>query len=86
MSETLKGTFTLEFDDPADAPGVDLLQVENIVASPVPGMASRQGFRISETQATTDSILHFACWHVFYYLASNLLADTFIVNKPLPRH
>ena len=81
VAETLNGSFTLEFDYPADAPGTDLLQVENIVASPVPGMVSRQGFRISEVQATTDSMLHVVCLHVFYDLASNLVADTFIVNK-----
>ncbi|WP_099333245.1 phage tail spike protein, partial [Actinomyces minihominis] len=79
--ETLNGSFTLEFDYPAGAPNADLLVVESIVAAPVPGMSARQGFRISEIGATTDSMLHVVCLHVFYDLATNLVADTFIVNK-----
>ena len=81
MSEDLNGASTFEFDYPADAPNADLVVVENIVATPVPGMTVRQGFRVSEIQATTDAMLHVVCLHVFYDLATNLVADTFIVNK-----
>ncbi len=81
VAETLNGSFTFEFDYPSDAPAAELLAVENIVAAPVPGESQRQGFRISEIQATTDALLHVVCLHVFYDLASNLVADTFIVNK-----
>ncbi len=81
VAEDLNGAFTFEFDYPADAPNADLLVVENIVATPVPGMTARQGFRVSEIQAQTDSMLHVVCLHVFYDLATNLVADTFIVNK-----
>lgn len=46
VAEDLNGAFTFEFDYPADAPNADLLVVENIVATPVPGMSARQGFRV----------------------------------------
>ena len=81
VAEDLNGAFTFEFDYPADAPNADLLVVENIIATPVPGMTVRQGFRVSEIQAQTASLLHVVCLHVFYDLATNLVADTFIVNK-----
>ena len=81
VSEELNGGFSLSFTYPADAPLAEHLVVENIVACPVPGMDARQGFRISEVVTTLDGLVEVTCFHVFYDLASNLIADTFVVNK-----
>ena len=55
--------------------------LENIVATPAPGIQSRQGFRITEITTTLDGLLEITAHHVFYDLAANLIADTYVVNK-----
>lgn len=81
VSEELGGGFTLSFTYPADAPLARYLVPENIVACPVPGIDGRQGFRVSEVVTRLDGLVQVTCFHVFYDLASNLVADTFVVNK-----
>ena len=79
--EELGGEFSLTFTYPADDPSATHLVVENIVAAPVPGLEQRQGFRISEVVTTLDGFLEVSAFHVFYDLAANLIADTYVVNK-----
>ncbi|MDO5722413.1 MAG: phage tail spike protein [Actinomycetaceae bacterium] len=81
VREELNGAFTLSFTYPANAPLAQALLLENIVACPVPGMDTRQGFRISERVTTVDGLVEVTCLHLFYDLAANLVADTFVVNK-----
>ncbi|MDK7733154.1 phage tail spike protein [Propionimicrobium lymphophilum] len=79
--EELNGKFVLSFSYPADGPAAQHLVLENIVACRVPGMQVRQGFRISEVATTLDGLFEVTAHHVFYDLAANLVADTFVVNK-----
>ncbi len=79
--EELGGEFSLTFTYPADGPAAQHLTLENIVAVPVPGLEQRQGFRISEVVTTLDGMLEVTAFHVFYDLAANLIADTYVVNK-----
>ena len=79
--EELGGEFSLTFTYPADGPAATHLVLENIVAAPVPGLEQRQGFRISEVATTLDGMLEVTAFHVFYDLAANLIADTYVVNK-----
>ena len=81
VTEELGGEFSLTFTYPADGPAATHLVLENIVAAPVPGLEQRQGFRISEVVTTLDGFLEVTAFHVFYDLAANLVADTFVVNK-----
>lgn len=81
VTEELGGEYSLTFSYPADAPAASLLILEAIVACPVPGMSQRQGFRIHEVTTTLDGLLEITCFHLFYDLAANLIADTFVVNK-----
>lgn len=79
--EELGGEFSLTFTYPADGPAAQHLTLENIVAAPVPGLEQRQRFRISEVATTLDGMLEVTAFHVFYDLAANLIADTYVVNK-----
>lgn len=81
VTEELNGGFTLRFNYPADGPAAQHLVLENIVATPAPGIQSRQGFRITEITTTLDGLLEITAHHVFFDLAANLVADTFVVNK-----
>lgn len=81
VTEELGGAFTLTFSYPAEAPAASLLTLEAIVGCPVPGMSTRQGFRIHEVTTTLDELLEVTAFHLFYDLAANLIADTFVVNK-----
>lgn len=81
VTEELGGEFSLTFTYPADGPAATHLVVENIVAAPVPRLEQRQGFRISEVVTTLDGMLEVTAFHVFYDLAGNLIADTYVVNK-----
>ncbi|MBS6620454.1 MAG: phage tail protein [Varibaculum cambriense] len=81
VTEELGGEFSLTFTYPADGPAATHLVVENIVAAPVPRLEQRQGFRISEVVTTLDGMLEVSAFHVFYDLAANLIADTYVVNK-----
>lgn len=81
VAEELNGGFTLRFNYPADGPAAQHLVLENIVATPAPGIQSRQGFRITEITTTLDGLLEITAHHVFYDLAANLIADTYVVNK-----
>lgn len=81
VAEELNGGFTLTFNYPADGPAAQHLVLENIVATPAPGIQSRQGFRITEVTTTLDGLLEITAHHVFYDLAANLIADTYVVNK-----
>lgn len=81
VAEELNGGFTLRFNYPAEGPATEYLVLENIVAAPAPGIQSRQGFRITEVTTNLDGLLEITAHHVFYDLAANLVADTFVVNK-----
>lgn len=81
VSQELNGKFSLTFSYPVDGPAANLLVIENIVATPVPGINVRQGFRISEVTTSLDGILEIVAHHVFYDLSANLIADTYVVNK-----
>ena len=81
VTEELGGEFSLTFTYPADGPAAQHLVLENIVAAPVPGLEQRQGFRISEVVTTIEGLLEVTAFHVFYDLAANLIADTYVVNK-----
>ncbi len=81
VTEELGGQYSLTFTYPADVPAAHLLTLENLVACPVPGALMRQGFRIHEVTTTLDGLLEVTAFHVFYDLAANLVADTFVVNK-----
>lgn len=79
--EELDGQYALSLVYPADAPLAEKLTLETIVAAPVPGNEVRQGFRIHEVTTTLDGLLEVTAFHVFYDLAGNFIADTFVVNK-----
>lgn len=81
VTEELGGEFSLTFTYPADGPAAQHLILENVVAAPVPGLEQRQGFRISEVVTTLDGFFEVNAFHVFYDLAANLIADTYVVNK-----
>lgn len=81
VTEELGGEFSLTFTYPADGPAATHLVLENIVAAPVPGLEQRQGFRIGEVVTTIEGLLEVTAFHVFYDLAANLIADTYVVNK-----
>lgn len=81
VTEELGGEFSLTFTYPADGPAATHIVLENIVAAPVPRLEQRQGFRISEVVTTLDGMLEVTAFHVFYDLAANLIADTYVVNK-----
>lgn len=81
VTEELGGEFLLTFTYLADGPAAEHLTLENIVAAPVPGLKLRQGFRISEVVTTLEGMLEVSAFHVFYDLAANLIADTYVVNK-----
>lgn len=81
VTEELGGEFSLTFTYPADGPAATHIVLENIVAAPVPRLEQRQGFRISEVVTTLDGMLEVSAFHVFYDLAANLIADTYVVNK-----
>ncbi|MDK7162862.1 MULTISPECIES: phage tail spike protein [unclassified Winkia] len=81
VTEELGGEFSLTFTYPADGPAATHIVLENIVAAPVPRLEQRQGFRISEIATTLEGMLEVTAFHVFYDLAANLIADTYVVNK-----
>lgn len=81
VSQELNGKFSLTFSYPFDGPAANQLVIENIVAAPVPGISTRQGFRISEVTTSLDGTLEVVAHHVFYDLSANLIADTYVVNK-----
>ena len=81
VTEELGGEFSLTFTYSADGPAATHLLLENVVAAPVPGLEQRQGFRISEVVTTLDGFLEVTAFHIFYDLAANLIADTYVVNK-----
>ena len=81
VSEELGSHFMLSFSYPADGSAAKHLRLENIVAAPVAGVEDRQGFRITEVVTTLDGMLEVTAHHVFYDLAANLIADTYVVNK-----
>ncbi|MGJ9482079.1 phage tail spike protein [Actinotignum sp. GS-2025e] len=80
VTEELDGAFSLSFIYPADGPLAAALKLENIVVCLIPG-GYRQGFRIHQVQTRNDRLLEVTCFHVFYDLAANLIADTNIINK-----
>lgn len=81
VTQELNGKFSLTFSYPIEGPAAILLVIENIVAAPVPGISTRQGFRISEVTTSLDGMLEVVAHHVFYDLSANLIADTYVVNK-----
>lgn len=81
VREELGGAYTLTITYPADGPLASLLVVETIIAAPVPGFSARQGFRIREVTTSLDGLLEVSAFHVFYDLAGNFIADTYVVNN-----
>lgn len=81
VHEQIGGQYLLQFSYPANAPAAQHLQPENIIASPTPTSATRQGFRICQITHTVDDLLDVTAFHVFYDLSANLIPDTFVVNK-----
>ncbi|QXB17555.1 phage minor structural protein, N-terminal region [Corynebacterium coyleae] len=81
VMEELGGAYQLTVTYPADGPLASQLAVEAIIAAPVPGTTIRQGFRIHEVTTTLDGLLEITAFHLFYDLAGNFIADTFVVNK-----
>lgn len=79
--EELGGAYQLTVTYPADGPLASQLAVEAIIAAPVPGTTIRQGFRIHEVTTSLDGLLEVTAFHLFYDLAGNFIADTFVVNK-----
>ncbi|CAB0561900.1 peptidase [Corynebacterium diphtheriae] len=79
--EELGGVYQLTITYPADGPLASKLAVDAIIAAPVPGTTIRQGFRIHEVTTTLDGLLEVTAFHLFYDLAGNFIADTFVVNK-----
>lgn len=79
--EELGGAYQLTVTYPADGPLASQLVVEAIIAAPVPGTTIRQGFRIHEVTTSLDGLLEVTAFHLFYDLAGNFIADTFVVNK-----
>ena len=79
--EELGGAYQLTVTYPADGPLASKLVVEAIIAAPVPGTTIRQGFRIHEVTTSLDGLLEVTAFHLFYDLAGNFIADTFVVNK-----
>ena len=79
--ENLGGAYQLTVTYPADGPLASKLAVEAIIAAPVPGTTIRQGFRIHEVTTSLDGLLEVTAFHLFYDLAGNFIADTFVVNK-----
>ncbi|WP_368920710.1 phage tail spike protein [Corynebacterium striatum] len=79
--EELGGAYQLTVTYPADGPLALKLAVEAIIAAPVPGTTIRQGFRIHEVTTSLDGLLEVTAFHLFYDLAGNFIADTFVVNK-----
>lgn len=81
VTEELNGEYSLSFVYPADGPLAKHLVLEAVIAAPVPGTTGRQGFRIHEVSTTLDGLLQVTAFHVFYDLAGNFIADTYVVNK-----
>ena len=81
VMEELGGAYQLTVTYPADGPLASKLAVEAIIAAPVPGTTIRQGFRIHEVTTSLDGLLEVTAFHLFYDLAGNFIADTFVVNK-----
>lgn len=81
VREELGGAYQLTLTYPADGPLASLLVVEAIIAAPVPGFSARQGFRIREVTTSLDGLLEVSAFHVFYDLAGNFIADTYVVGK-----
>lgn len=81
VREELGGQYSLSLVYPADGPLAKHLTIEAIIAAPVPGLSTRQGFRIHEISTTLDGLLEITAFHVFYDLAANFIADTYVVNK-----
>lgn len=81
VMEELGGAYQLTVTYPADGPLASKLVVEAIIAAPVPGTTIRQGFRIHEVTTSLDGLLEVTAFHLFYDLAGNFIADTFVVNK-----
>lgn len=79
--EELGGAYQLTVTYPVDGPLASKLAVEAIIAAPVPGTTIRQGFRIHEVTTSLDGLLEVTAFHLFYDLAGNFIADTFVVNK-----
>ena len=79
--EELGGAYQLTVTYPADGPLASKLVVEAIIAAPGPGTTIRQGFRIHEVTTSLDGLLEVTAFHLFYDLAGNFIADTFVVNK-----
>ncbi|MCI6583585.1 MAG: phage tail protein [Mobiluncus sp.] len=81
VTEKLNASFMLEFDYPAWGEYADKLTIGAIVACPVPWSSQKQAFRITAIDTSIDQVLHVEAVHVFFDLAHNLIADTFVVNK-----
>ncbi len=81
VMEELGGAYQLTIVYPANGPLASQLAVEAIIAAPVPGTTIRQGFRIHEVTTSLDGLLEVTAFHLFYDLAGNFIADTFVVNK-----
>lgn len=81
VEEAINGEFTLSLSYPADAPHAHLLSVGHILACPTPGRKAAQGFRIARTTHTLEGAIEVEALHISYDLASNLIADAFVVNK-----
>lgn len=81
VAEELNASFTLAFDYPAWGEYAEYLVVGGIVACLVPWAEQKQAFRITAIDTSIDQVLHVEAVHVFFDLAHNLIADTFIVNK-----
>ncbi|MDD7465529.1 MAG: phage tail protein [Actinomycetaceae bacterium] len=81
VAEELNASFSLSFDYPAWGEYAEQLMVGQIVACPVPWSDQKQGFRITAIDTSIEQVLHIEAVHVFFDLAHNLIADTFVVNK-----
>lgn len=81
VSEKLNASFTLSFDYPAWGEHANQLTLGAIVACPVPWTDAKQAFRITAIDTSLGQVLRVEAAHVFFDLAHNLIADTFMVNK-----
>lgn len=81
VAEELNASFTLSFEYPAWGEHADQLTLGAIVACPVPWTDAKQAFRITAIDTSLGQVLRVEAAHVFFDLAHNLIADTFMVNK-----
>ena len=81
VAEELNASFTLSFDYPAWGEHANQLVLGNIVACPVPWTDTKQAFRITAIDTSLGQVLRVEAVHVFFDLAHNLIADTYVVNQ-----